>query len=63
MDMETLSFSSIGDALAEEFPTEGLAGKTMGVVSTLIKIAVIVVIAAIVIRKIPLCALVYGVVH
>ncbi|MDD2202106.1 MAG: mechanosensitive ion channel family protein [Firmicutes bacterium] len=50
MDMETLSFSSIGDALAEEFPTEGLAGKTMGVVSTLIKIAVIVVIAAIVIR-------------
>lgn len=50
MKTETLSLSSIGDVLAEEISGSAVADKTLGIVSTLIKIGVIVAIAALIIR-------------
>lgn len=50
MKTETLSFSSIGDVLTEEFSGHAVADKTVGIMATLIKIAAIVVIAAVIIQ-------------
>ncbi|MFA7635103.1 MAG: mechanosensitive ion channel family protein [Bacillota bacterium] len=50
MKTEALSFSSISDAITEEISGSAVADKTLGIVSTLIKIGVIVAIAALIIR-------------